>query len=279
MTRQTPQQAAFRRLHESGCFVMPNPWDVGSARYLQSLGFPALASTSAGLAFGRGLPDRADVLSRELVLQHVAELVAATELPVNADFQAGYADTPTGVAESVRQCVHTGVAGLSIEDATGDAGQPLFDLPEAVERLRAARESIDASGAGVLLTGRAECFLVGHADPLAESIRRLRAYADAGADVLYAPGLPGREEIREVIAAAHPRPVNVLMSSNSGLTVADLAELGVRRISTGSALARSAWGGFMRAARLIAEQGSFAGLESAASFAELNQLFDRNARA
>ena len=271
------QRAAFRKLHQSGCFVMPNPWDAGSARYLRTLGFKALATTSAGFGFSRGLPDDPNALAREAVLAHVADIVAAaSDLPVNADFQSGYADTPEGVAESVRLCVQTGVAGLSIEDATGDPGRPLYELPEALDRLRAARAAIDGSGADVLLTARAECFLVGHRDPLPESIRRLQAYAEAGADVLFAPGPVDRDDIQAIVAAVRPKPVNVLMSSHTGLRVPDLAELGVRRISVGSALARAAWTGFIRAARQIAEQGSFAGFEGATTFAELNSLFERD---
>jgi 2-methylisocitrate lyase-like PEP mutase family enzyme len=265
---------AFRKLHESGCFVIPNPWDIGTARYLRHLGFKALATTSAGLAFSRGLPDTA--VPRDTVLAHVAEIVAAVDLPVNADFESGYAHDPEGVAENVRLCVETGVAGLSIEDATGDRTAPLYDLPLAVERIRAARSAIDASGSGVLLTARAECFLVGHVEPLKESIRRLEAYAEAGADVLYAPGPRSREDIRAIVTAVAPKPVNVLMSANTGLRVSDLAELGVRRISVGSSLARAAWGAFIRAARAIAEEGGFAGLDGAAPFAELNGFFRRD---
>lgn len=271
------QRAAFRKLHASGCFVMPNPWDAGSARYLRTLGFKALATTSAGFGFSRGLPDHPGALGRAAVLAHVADIVvAAGDLPVNADYQAGYADTPDGVAESIRLCVKTGAAGLSIEDATGDPGRPLYELPEALDRLRAARSAIDSSGADVLLTARAECFLVGHRDPLPESIRRLQAYAEAGADVLFAPGPADREDIRAIVAAVTPKPVNVLMSSHTGMRVADLAELGVRRISVGSALARAAWTGFIRAACEIADQGSFAGFERATTFAELNTLFESN---
>lgn len=267
------QRRTFRRLHEEGCFVIPNPWDIGSARYLQRLGFQALATTSAGFGFSRGLPDTVDALTRDNVLAHVSEIVQATDLPVNADFQNGYAQAPEGVADSVRLCVETGVSGLSIEDATGRDDSPLFDLPHAVDRIRAARAAIDASGEDVLLTARAECFLVGHPDPLQESIRRLQAYAKAGADVLYAPGLRTRDDIRAIVESAGPKPVNVLMSSNTGLGVSDLAEIGVRRVSVGSALARTAWGGFVRAARQIAESGSFAGLDGAATFEELNSLF------
>jgi 2-methylisocitrate lyase-like PEP mutase family enzyme len=252
---------------------MPNPWDVGTARYLRGLGFKALATTSAGFAFSRGLPDADWVVPRDAVLAHIAEIVAAVDLPVNADFEAGYAHEPEGVAANVRLCVDTGVAGLSIEDATGDRDNPLYELSLAVERIRAARAAIDASGADVLLTARAECFLVGSPDPLVEAVRRLQAYAEAGADVLYAPGLTGRAELRIFVEALSPKPVNVLMGSNTGLRVADLAEIGVRRISTGSSLSRAAWTGFIRAAKLIAEEGSFAGFEGLTSYAELNQFF------
>jgi 2-methylisocitrate lyase-like PEP mutase family enzyme len=270
------RRAAFRRLHENGCFVIPNPWDIGTARYLRSLGFKALATTSAGFAFSRGLPDSGAV-TRERMLGHIAEIVAADDLPVNADFQAGYSDTPEGVAESVRLCVEAGVAGLSIEDATGDAARPLYELSLAVERIQAARAAIDASGTGVLLTGRAECHLVGHPEPLEESIRRLRAYAEAGADVLYAPGPLDRGAIRAMVEAVAPKPVNVLVSSDVSLRVADLADLGVRRVSVGSALARAAWTGFVRAAERIAREGSFAGFEGLLPFAELDGFF-RSAR-
>ncbi len=267
------RRSAFRRLHESGCFVIPNPWDVGSARYLRQLGFPALATTSGGFAFSRGLPDADWAVPRDLMLAHIAEMVAAVDLPVNADFESGYAHDPAVVSENVLLCVETGVAGLSIEDATGDPARPLYDLPLAVERVRAARTAIDASGSGVLLTARAECFLVGHPDPLRESVLRLEAYAEAGADVLYAPGLRTRDEIRVIVAAAGPKPVNVLMGTNIGLSVADLAGMGVRRISVGSTLARTAWTGFIRAARRIAEEGSFDGFDGAVSYAELNGFF------
>jgi 2-methylisocitrate lyase-like PEP mutase family enzyme len=273
ITDQERRCEVFRRLHESGCFVIPNPWDSGSARYLGSLGFPALATTSAGFAFSQGLPDTVTALPRELVVRHVAEIVRTTALPVNADFQSGYGVSTEEVAESVQLCVAVGVAGLSIEDATGAAEKPLYELPEALDRLRAAREAIDKTGTGVLLTARAECYLVGHSEPLRESIRRLSAYAKAGADVLFAPGVRRPEEIKELVAAVSPKPVNVLVSANTGLTVASLAELGVRRISVGSALARAAWAGLMSAARPLAERGSFEGLEGATSFAELNALF------
>jgi 2-methylisocitrate lyase-like PEP mutase family enzyme len=268
------RREAFRRLHDAGCFVIPDPWDVGTARYLRSLGFPALATTSAGFAFSQGLPDGGWAVSRDQALRHIAEIVAATDLPVNADFENGYAHSPDDVAENVRRCMETGVAGLSIEDATGDARAPLYDLALAVERIQAARRAIDESKAGVLLTARAECFLTRHPDPLKESIRRLEAYTEAGADVLYAPGLRTRPEIEAVVAAVRPKPVNVLALGNR-LTVGDMAAMGVRRISVGSALARVAWTGFIRAAKEIAGSGSFGGFEGAVSYAELNEFFRR----
>jgi len=263
------RRAAFRKLHESGCFVIPNPWDIGTARYLRHLGFRALATSSAGFAFSRGLPDAA--ASCDAVLDHITEIVASVDLPVNADFESGYAQAPEGVARNVARCVETGVAGLSIEDSTGDRAKPLYDLPVAVERMKAARAAIGNSG--VLLVGRAECFLVGHPDPLKEAILRLQAYAEAGADVLYALGVRARADIQAIVAAVSPKPVNVLMSSNTGLKVSDLAEMGVRRVSVGSSLARSAWGGFIRAAKAIAEDGTFEEFEHCAPFAELESFF------
>jgi 2-methylisocitrate lyase-like PEP mutase family enzyme len=273
MLKVDERRAAFRKLHESGCFVIPNPWDVGTARYLRHLGFKALATTSSGFSFTKALPDTDWAVPVEMALAHIAEMVEATELPVNADFESGYAHEPEGVAANVRACVATGIAGLSIEDSTGDKDKPLYDLDLAIERMRAARAAIDESGADVLLTGRAECFLVGHPDPLNESIRRLQAYAEAGADVLYAPGPRKRDDIGAIVEAVRPKPVNILMSSNVGLGVGDLAEIGVRRISVGSSLARAAWSGFIRAAKLIAEEGSFAGFDGSVSFAELNGFF------
>ena len=272
----TARRSVFRKLHESGCFVIPNPWDIGTARYLKSLGFRALATSSAGFAFSRGLAD-GDV-SRDAMLSHIAEIVGSVDLPVNADFESGYAHDPEGVGRNIRLCVETGVAGISIEDSTGDRLKPLYDLPVAVERIKAARAAIDASRADVLLIGRAECFLVGHAEPLKESIRRLQAYAEAGADVLYAPGVRERADIQAIVSAVRPKPVNVLMSANTGLKVSDLAEMGVRRISVGSSMARAAWGGFIRAAKEIAEQGSFAGFEICPPFAELNGFFREDAK-
>ena len=265
------KRRTFRALHESGCFAIPNPWDVGSALYLQSLGFKALASTSSGFAWSQGHAD--NHVTRDQVLEHLATLVDATDVPINADFEGGFAHDPAGVAVSVALAVETGVAGLSIEDSTGDAAKPLYDFSVGVERIRAARRAIDQTGGDTLLVGRAECFLVGRPD-LDETIARLKAYADAGADCLYSPGIKTRDEIKTVVDAVAPKPFNLLIGFPSELTLADAAALGVRRISVGGALARSAWGGFMRTAKLIAEQGSFAGFADAANGRELNGLFE-----
>lgn len=271
MTRTIAQKRAdFRALHEQGCFVVPNPWDTGSARYLEGLGFKALATTSSGFAWSHGKADGG--LERGLILDHLRELVAATDLPVNADFENGFAADAQGVAESVRLAVETGVAGLSIEDSTGDAANPLFPIEVAVERLRAARQAIDAAGGDTLLVGRAENFFAGRPD-LDDTIARLKAYAEAGADCLYAPGIKTREQIAAVVAAVAPKPVNLLVGSTSELTMQDIAELGVRRVSVGGALARSAWGGFMRAARTLAEEGRFDGFAGAAMGSELDGFF------
>jgi 2-methylisocitrate lyase-like PEP mutase family enzyme len=266
------RRVSFVKLHESGCFVIPNPWDVGSARLLRHLGFRALATTSAGVQFSRGEPDAVWGMPLDDVLAHVSQIVAATALPVNADFQSGYAHEPAGVAANVRLCVGTGVAGLSIEDATGSADKPLYDLPLAVERVAAARAAIDATGQRVLLTARAESYLVGHPQPFEDVLRRLPAYAAAGADVLFAPGPRTRDEIRAIVQAVAPKPVNVLVR-DPGLGVSDLAELGVRRVSVGSALARAAWAGFLGAASEIAEKGTFTSLADATPFAFLNDIF------
>jgi 2-methylisocitrate lyase-like PEP mutase family enzyme len=231
----------FHALHVSGCFVIPNPWDLGSARMLQGLGFKALASTSSGFAWSQGHPDNG--ITRQMALDHLAELAAGTDLPLNADFESGFAPTPAGVAESVRLAVDTGVAGLSIEDSTGDDARPLFTIDEATDRMRAARRAIDQAGGDTLLVGRAECFLVGRPD-LDETIARLQAYAQAGADCLYAPGIRTPEQIRRVVDALAPKPVNLLVGTPGELDVAAIAALGVRRISVGGALARAAWGGF-----------------------------------
>jgi len=266
------KRAAFRALHERGCFVLPNPWDVGSALMLQGLGFQALASTSSGFAWSNGHADGGS--SREAVLAHLRTLCAATDLPVNADFESGYAADVEGVGESVRMAVATGVAGLSIEDSTGDAARPLRDIDEAVARMRAARAAIDESGGDTLLVGRAENFIVGRPD-LADTIARLRAYADAGANCLYAPGIHTREQITAVVEAVAPKPVNLLIGAASDWTVADVAAMGVRRISVGGGLARAAWAGFLRAARGLAEGGRFDGFAGATPGQELNAFFRR----
>ena len=264
------KRLAFSQLHQAGCFAIPNPWDIGSARMLQGLGFAALASTSSGFAWSMGHPDNG--ISRDRALAHLAELVAVTDVPINADFENGFGSDASAVADSVRLAVETGVAGLSIEDSTGDAARPLFTVDEAVARLRAARSAIDRAGGDTLLVGRAECFLVGRPD-LMETIARLQAYANAGADVLYAPGIRSREQISAVVAAVAPKPVNLLVGSVSDLTMADIAALGVRRVSVGGALARAAWGGMLRAAHLLAEQGRFDGFADAASGQTLNAFF------
>lgn len=268
----------FRALHEEGCFVMPNPWDVGSARYLQHLGFPALATTSAGFAFSRGLPDSDSAVSRDRSLAHIAEIAAAVNVPVNADFASGYGTDPQGVADSVARCVATGVAGLSVEDSTGERSAPLYDLPVAVERIRAARQAIDQSGGGALLTARAECYLVGHPDAFRESVRRLQAYAEAGADVLFAPGVHEPEEIKALVEAVRPKPFNLLVGRDIGLRVGDIAALGVRRISVGSALALAAWTGFMRAAQALKSDGSFAGFAGLTPYADINDFLAADLR-
>lgn len=268
------KRAAFRALHQSGCFVLPNPWDAGSASALASLGFKALATTSSGYAWSRARAD--GQLSRDETLAHMRYMAEASDLPINADFESGFADTPEGVAESVRMAVETGVAGISIEDSTGDAQAPLRSLADSVERMRAARAAIDATGGEALLIGRAENFFVGRPD-LDDAILRLKAYADAGADCLYAPGIKTREQISAVVAAVAPKPVNVLIGWESDLTMQELADLGVRRVSVGGALARAAWGGFLNAARLIAEQGRFDGFAGAPSGAELNALLGKQA--
>jgi 2-methylisocitrate lyase-like PEP mutase family enzyme len=262
------RQQVFRDLHLQGCFAIPNPWDIGSARYLQHLGFKAVATTSAGFAFSRGLPDGG--VRCDLMLAHVDEIVESIALPVNADFENGYADDPQKLAENVRRCVETGVAGLSIEDNSRSQDKPLYDLNFAAERISAASEAIGKSG--VVLTARAECFLVGQED-IEEVIRRLTAYANAGADCLYAPGISDREDVAAVVAAVAPKPVNLLISAAGGFTMNDAAELGVRRVSVGGALARVAWGGLIRAAKELAEHGSFDGFADAAPHGELQQFF------
>ncbi|PZR74714.1 MAG: 2-methylisocitrate lyase [Chthoniobacterales bacterium] len=270
MSTIAERRARFRELHREGCFVIPNPWDVGSARYLQHLGFKALATTSAGFAFSRGLPDGA--VGCDAMLAHIGEIAGAIDVPVNADFENAYADNPAAVAANVRRCVETGVAGVSVEDSTGRPGQPLYMLDHAVDRIMAARDVTKAND--VVLVGRAECFLVGLND-IDEVIRRLSAYAHAGADCLYAPGVQKREDIAAIVAAVAPKPVNVLISAPGGLTISDCAALGVRRVSVGGALARVAWGGFMRAATELARFGRFDGFAGAAPHGELQDFFRR----
>ena len=264
----------FRTLHAEGCFVLPNPWDVGSAVYLQHVGFKALATTSSGFAFTKGLLD--ETPSVDDVLAHCRDIAQATPLPVNADFRHGYADAPEGVAANVTRCIATGVAGLSIEDSTGNTAEPLYDIQLAVERIKAARQAIDASGMPVVLTGRCEAFLTRDRNAFVVSLQRLTAYAEAGADCLYAPGVTDPLQIEEIVKAVSPKPVNVLVSRpDPNLTLGTLTDLGVRRISVGSALARVAWGGFMRAAQSIADTGTFDSLGEGAAFAELNEIFKR----
>jgi 2-methylisocitrate lyase-like PEP mutase family enzyme len=270
MPSAAEKRKTYRKLHESGCFVIPNPWDIGSARYLQHLGFKALASTSAGYAFAQGLPDNG--VGRDMMLGHLRELAAATDVPINADFEGGYAREPDKVAENVRLCVETGVAGLSIEDSTGDKANPLYDLDTAVERIRAARAALDKTCGEAVFTGRAECFLVGRPD-LDEVISRLKAYAAAGADCLYAPGIRSKEQIAAVVQAVAPKPVNLLMPANIGLTVADVEALGVRRISVGGTLARVAWGALIKSAKQIMSEGRFDAFADAAPHPELNGFF------
>ena len=262
------RRKTFRELHRGGCFALPNPWDTGTARYLQRLGFKAIATTSAGFAFSRGLPDGA--VGRDAMLAHIREIVEATDLPVNADFENGYADDPNWIAENARLCAETGVAGLSIEDNSGRKDQPLYDVDLAAQRIRAAREAIGDSG--TLLVARAECFLVG-VTKIDEVIRRLTAYANAGADCLYAPGIRDRDHISAVVAAVAPKPVNLLIGGAIGLTMSDAAALGVRRVSVGGALARASWGGFIRAAKELAEHGTFDGFAGATPHAELQEFF------
>lgn len=272
--RQMSAIATFRELHHSGCFILPNPFDVGSAKFLERLGFKALATTSAGFAFTRGLPDEVSALTRDVMLDHIRELTEATTLPVNADFQNGYGDEAEAVAESVWLCIATGVAGLSIEDNAGNGS--LYEDVLAIDRIKAARRVIDEARIPVLLTARCEAWLVGHANAYEFAIKRLVAFADAGADCLYAPGVSNPEQISAIVRAVSPRPVNVLVSRpDPNMTLARLSDLGVRRISVGSALARVAWGAFMRAARSISETGTFNSLDEAASFVELNRIFEK----
>lgn len=270
-TAFSARHAAFRKLHEKGCFILPNPWDAGTGRWLEQAGFKALATTSAGYAFSRGVPDRK--VAVEDVVRHCGELVRATGLPVNADFEDGYSRTIDGLKANVRACVQAGVSALSIEDSIAGEKGALYGFDESVARMRAARQAIDAEDAAVMLVGRAECFLVGRPD-LDETIRRLRAYAEAGADCLYAPGLSAREDIEAVVRAVAPKPVNVMMGQAARLGFNVLAEIGVRRISTASALSLAAWSGFVAAAdRLM--RGEIDGLGNTVSYAQLCEQFQR----
>jgi 2-methylisocitrate lyase-like PEP mutase family enzyme len=270
--QQSSATAKFRAMHESGCFLLPNPWDIGTAIYLEHLGFEALATTSAGFAFSRGKRDGG--VPRDEMLAHIREIVEATSLPVNADFLAGYADEPEGVATNIRLCVDTGVAGVSIEDNTGRTDTPLYERKLAIDRIRAARSAIDASGSGVVLTGRCEAWLVHDPDPFHTVLDRLAAYADAGADCLYAPGVHKLDEIAQIVKTISPKPVNVLVSGfNHQLSLSELTDLGVRRISVGSGLALAAWGTFLRVAKDIKTNGTFNLLANGAASAHLNELF------
>jgi len=270
-SRQTDRTKTFRQMHDRGCWVIPNPWDVGSARLLEQMGFRALASTSSGFAWTIGRRDNHITLDQ--CLDWLRTLCASVDVPVNADFEGGFAIAPAEVGANVGRAVQTGVSGLSIEDSTGNASEPLFDRTLAIERVKAARRAIDDSGTGVLLTGRSEGFIAGRPD-LDETIRRLTAYADAGADCLYAPGIKSPSDISAIVKAVAPKPVNVLVSG-SFTTVSELAELGVRRISVGGALARVAWGAVFKAAREIHELGTFSGFSSAATSGEIEGAVSR----
>ena len=270
MPSPADKRRAFRTLHESGCFVIPNPWNVGSAVYLQGLGFKALATTSSGYAHSLGLADGA--VTRDMVLAHYRELVAATAIPLNADFEGGFADDPAGVTANVKLCIETGVAGLSIEDFTGNEADPLYDFDLALARVKAARAAIDEAGGDVVFTARTEGFIHGRTD-MDETIRRLKAFADAGADCLYAPGIKTREQIETVVKAVAPKPVNLLMSFAGGFTIADIAAMGVRRISVGGTLARIAMDAFIKSATQIARDGKFDSFAGVMSNAELNMFF------
>jgi 2-methylisocitrate lyase-like PEP mutase family enzyme len=277
MTAAADKRRVFRQLHDSSCFVIPNPWNVGSALYLQGLGFKALATTSSGYAHSLGLPDGA--VTRDMALAHYRELATATTIPVNADFEGGFADDPADVAANVRLCIETGVAGLSIEDFTGDEAAPLYDFDLALARVKAARQAIDEAGGQsndkVVFTARTEGFIHGRTD-MADTLRRLKAFADAGADCLYAPGIKTREQIEAVVKAVAPKPVNLLMSFAGGFTVKDIAGMGVRRISVGGTLARVAMDGFIKSARAIADEGSFDSFAGVVTNAELNKFFNDN---
>ena len=269
MTSQAEKVGAFHRLHAEGCFVIPNPWDVGTAVALEQMGFKALATTSAGHAWSLARPDNG--VRRDEALEHLRQIAEAVDVPVSADFEHGFARDPHGVGVNVKLAAATGIAGLSIEDSTGDPGEPLYPFDLAVERVRAARQAIDESGTGVVLTGRSEGFIAGRPD-IDETIRRLRAYADAGADCLFAPGVRNPSDIEAIVRAVAPKPVNVVVGANF-TTVAQLAALGVRRISIGGSLARLAYSAFLAAATEIAEQGTFGAFEGGRPGPDINRLF------
>ncbi len=273
MSSISQRRQTFRQLHQRGCFVIPNPWDIGSALLLQDLGFEALASTSAGFAFSRGLADTA--VPRDVALAHLRELVEAVSLPVNADFENGFADDPEELAVNVGLCVETGVAGLSVEDSTGDRAKPLYEFKHAVDRIRAARAGMNKIDPAAMLVARTEEFFLGRGN-LAETIRRLQAFAEAGADCLYAPGVSKRDDLRAIVQAVSPKPVNALIGAPGGLTVADVAEIGARRVSVGGALARVALGAFIKAARELHDNGTFGGFTGATSYADLNAFFGKS---
>ena len=270
------KRATFHALHKSGCFVIPNPWDVPSARWLQAMGFKALASTSAGFAWSKGVADNG--VTRDMLLEHLAELVANTDLPINADFEGGFAHEPAGVAESVSLACDTGVAGLSIEDSAKQKDKPVYDFDDAVARIKAARAAIDKKGGDTLLVGRAEGFIAGKPD-LDDVIARLQAYSNAGADCLFAPGLSKPEQIKKVVDAVAPKPFNLLIGTPIGLTVKDAEALGVRRISVGGALSRGIWGAFLKMTKQIVEEGRFDALGEGASGMEINKFFYKDFKA
>ncbi len=273
-TSQSKRIKEFQELHRSGCFVMANPWDRGTAIFLQNAGFKALATTSAGVSFAMGLPDEIGLLSLPTTLENIKSIVDATSLPVNADFQDGYTDNLEELSSNIEKCIQTGIAGFSIEDATGKKDNPLSLKSLAIEKIRVARSTIDKSGLPVVLTARCEAWLVGDKTPLKTVLERLVAYAEAGADCLYAPGVKDELEIEQIVKAVAPKPVNVLVSSfPPDLSISRLADLGVRRISVGSALARTAWGAFMKASQDILKTGSFREFVHAASFSEINNNF------
>lgn len=268
------RRRAYRKLHESsGTHVLPNPWNVGTARYLEHLGFKALSTTSAGIAFSDGFPDTDWAVPRNVMLQHIREIVEATDLPVVADFKSGYANEPEDVARNVRMCIETGIAGILIEDSTPDHQRPFYPLELAVDRIKAARQAIDASGTGVVLTAGVDRLLDNHEEPLPGIINRVTAYLEAGAEAVHVPGVVDPADITTLVKAVAPHPVGIVIDPASGLTVKNYSELGVRWLSSGSGMCRAAWGGFIRAAEEVATRGSFTSLQEAVPFSQINQFF------